>query len=70
MIKVLIVDDDQDIRRLLKLFLSRDYILAEASDGLQALEKISCSRFDYVISDIQIVLRYRRIETKLVKTAP
>ena len=51
---VLIVDDDQDVRRLLKLFLCRDCILAEASDGLQALEKISYSRFDYVISDIDM----------------
>ena len=39
-VKILIVDDEERIRRLLKMYLEReDYIIEEAEDGNEALCK-------------------------------
>jgi CheY-like chemotaxis protein len=50
--RILIVDDDESVRRLLQATLPRDsYAVLEASDGDQALELIEQERPDLVLLD-------------------
>ncbi|MFD0793633.1 two-component regulator propeller domain-containing protein [Mucilaginibacter litoreus] len=51
---ILIVDDEQLIRYLLKDILGENYIIYEASTGKQALEVIHRSTPDLIISDIMM----------------
>jgi putative two-component system response regulator len=50
--RVLIVDDDASLRRLVKAVLARDYALDEASSGEEALEKLSQSDPGIVLLDM------------------
>ncbi|MCX7914548.1 MAG: response regulator, partial [Thermodesulfovibrionales bacterium] len=51
--KILIVEDNTDSRVLLeKMLKSRGYDVLSASNGVEALEKISLSMPDLIISDI------------------
>lgn len=53
--KVLVVDDKKNDRRLLcKLLTSNDYEVAEASNGIEALESIKASKPNLIISDIMM----------------
>ena len=53
--KILVVDDEKDIRLLFALFLEKEgYEVDFASDGSEALQKIIASRPDLVISDIRM----------------
>lgn len=53
--KILIVDDDPDVREQISRWLSKDYyFLEEASTGEEALEKVSQSNFDVVLLDIKL----------------
>nr|WP_297308425.1 sigma-54 dependent transcriptional regulator [uncultured Flavobacterium sp.] len=57
MAKILIIEDEAAIRRVLSKILSEesdDYIVFEAEDGLQGLEKIKSEDFDLVICDIKM----------------
>ncbi len=60
MIRVLIVDDEAPARKRLQKLLSDSSIsasvsvIAEASDGVEALEKIKAEKIDLVFLDIQI----------------
>ncbi len=49
---ILVVEDDEEIRLMIKELLSSDYAIQEASDGKEALEIISIERPILVISDI------------------
>lgn len=50
--KILIVDDEPQIRRVLRSALSREgYIVADARSGEDALEKIRLERYDLIILD-------------------
>lgn len=51
---ILIVDDSEDIRDILKLTLQDYYHISEASDGQTALDKIRNEPFDLVILDYKI----------------
>ena len=51
---VLIVEDDLDIRFLLKDLLKNDYVVYEAADGQKALEVIATSLPDIVICDVMM----------------
>ena len=52
---ILVVDDEPSIREFLQIMLKREKMNVEiASNGREALEKISASPFDLVISDIQM----------------
>lgn len=52
---VLVVDDDEVIRRLLRDILeAKGYWVKEAGDGVEALACLAAERFDMVISDIQM----------------
>ncbi len=52
--KILIVDDDRDTRRLMAAILRRDYLLAEAASGEEALEKTPEFAPDIVLLDIMM----------------
>lgn len=51
--KILVVDDDADVRRVLQLFLERaGYDVAVVGDGIQAVEAFGKIPYDLVITDI------------------
>jgi len=52
--KILIVDDDEAILRLLKDLLRREYLLAEAATGEESLRMLPSFRPDLVILDIMM----------------
>jgi two-component system chemotaxis response regulator CheY len=53
--KILIVDDSQTIRRLITYMLRKNnYIIAEAEDGLDAMEKLGNIEVDLVIVDLNM----------------
>ncbi len=52
--KILVVDDQKDIRKLIKLALGPAYILLEAADGTTALELARQEIPDLVVLDIMM----------------
>jgi len=55
--KILIVDDSYEIRECLKAVLKyREHTIIEAMDGADGLYKFRYTRFDMVITDIQMPL--------------
>jgi len=55
--KILVADDSLDVRFVIKEFFESHkdgYVVEEAKDGLQALEKLGVGEFDLVISDIEM----------------
>ncbi|WP_078391226.1 response regulator transcription factor [Shouchella patagoniensis] len=53
--KLLVVDDEDRIRRLLKMYLEReDYIIEEASDGSSALELALTEEYDLILLDVMM----------------
>ncbi len=53
--KLLVVDDEDRIRRLLKMYLEReDYIIEEASDGEGALELALSEEYDLILLDVMM----------------
>lgn len=54
-VKILIADDEERIRRLLKMYLEReDYIIDEAEDGEEAVTKALDNDYDLIILDIMM----------------
>ena len=55
-LRILVVDDNDDLREVLDEALSRDYTVTEAIDGLDALTKIikEHQEFDLVITDLKM----------------
>lgn len=51
---VLIVEDNQEVRRYVREYLERDCKVLEASDGVEGLESASASQPDLVITDIMM----------------
>ncbi len=52
---IFIVDDDPNIRELVKVFLRDDgFEVAEASDGVEALARLETLRADMVILDVMM----------------
>lgn len=52
---ILIVDDDAHIRELVRVFLrSEGFDVSEASDGIQALERLKSIKADLVILDVMM----------------
>jgi two-component system, OmpR family, response regulator len=55
MSKILVVDDDPNIRELARVFLKGEgYDIFEASDGVEALLKLETTRIDLVVLDIMM----------------
>ena len=53
--KVLVVDDEEDIRFLIRTLLSKEgYEVEEAGDGVTALEMLSSGRYDLMVLDIMM----------------
>ena len=51
--KILVVDDDPQIRRVLRIMLTgQSYEIDDARDGESALEKLQAQRFDLVLLDV------------------
>src|SRR3954468_10395430 len=55
MSKILIVDDDANIRQLAAVFLKDEgYDIVQASDGVEALTKLETTKVDLVVLDIMM----------------
>ena len=52
--KVLIVEDEFEIRHYIKDVLSSEYIIAESANGKEAMEAVAGSKPDLIISDIMM----------------
>ncbi|RDW22017.1 response regulator transcription factor [Oceanobacillus chungangensis] len=53
--KILVVDDEERIRRLIRMYLEReDYIVEEADNGKDALEKALADDYDVILLDIMM----------------
>lgn len=74
--KVLIVDDQADIRRMMNIALGEDFDLLEAADGLTALDMLRQHRPDVVLLDVMMpggldglqVLQIIRADPRLMHT--
>ncbi|WP_062356217.1 response regulator [Bacillus kwashiorkori] len=54
-IKILVVDDEERIRRLLKMYLEREnYLIDEAEDGDEALTKAIQNDYDLILLDLML----------------
>lgn len=54
-VHILIVDDEERIRRLLKMYLEREnYIIDEAEDGNEALSKALLNDYDVILLDLMM----------------
>ncbi|MDV6377645.1 response regulator transcription factor [Sporosarcina sp. GW1-11] len=54
-VKLLVVDDEDRIRRLLNMYLSREgYEIDEAVDGAEALEKAFAEQYDCILLDVMM----------------
>ena len=54
-VHILVVDDDDRIRTLLKEFLNENkYIISTANDASQASEKIKIFKFDLIVLDVMM----------------
>ncbi len=54
-IKILVVDDEERIRRLLKMYLEREnYVIEEAEDGNEALVKALANDYDVILLDLMM----------------
>lgn len=52
--KILIVDDEVVMRKLVGIYLKNDYIIEEAEDGEEAYEKARNTEFDLIILDVMM----------------
>ncbi|MCX8022104.1 MAG: response regulator [Syntrophorhabdaceae bacterium] len=53
--KILIVDDSPTIRKLINFILKKkNYIVTEAEDGVDAMEKLINTKIDLVIADLNM----------------
>ena len=76
MYKVLIVDDQADIRRMMNIALADNFDLLEAEDGVTALEMVRLHQPDVVLLDIMMpgvmdglqVLRIIRADPQIKNT--
>ena len=70
---ILVVDDDQRIRELLKRFLrENNYVISTSSDALTAKNLLNSLRFDLIIVDVMMPgedgITLTRWLTKTIKT--
>lgn len=54
-VKILVVDDEERIRRLLKMYLEREnYVIDEAEDGNEAMVKALANDYDVILLDLMM----------------
>ncbi|WP_053955357.1 response regulator transcription factor [Inediibacterium massiliense] len=54
-IKILVVDDEPKMRQVIKIYLEKDgYLVQEAIDGKEALEKIETHEFSLILLDVMM----------------
>ena len=52
---ILVVDDEERIRKLLRMYLEREnYVIEEAVNGKQALDKAHESEYDLILLDVMM----------------
>lgn len=69
--RILIVDDEEVIRKFLKIHLSKlGYEVTEAEDGEKAIEKIGGGKFDLIICDVMMPKKSGWEVIKEVKSNP
>ena len=54
--RILVVDDEQDIRSIIRSALAARYEVVEAQDGLDALAKLELVEPDFIILDVMMPL--------------
>ncbi len=54
--RILIVDDEEDVRMIVRTTISSKYEVVEAKDGLDALEKVERYQPDFVVMDVMMPL--------------
>ncbi|MGA1846073.1 sigma-54-dependent transcriptional regulator [Deferribacter abyssi] len=52
--KILIVDDEENHRFMLKLHLEGEYVVDEASNGIEALSSVESNHYDLILLDIKM----------------
>ena len=69
--RILIVDDEEVIRKFLKIHLSKlGYEVTEAEEGEKAIEKIGGGKFDLIICDVMMPNKNGWEVIKEVKSNP
>jgi len=68
--KVLIVDDEPNVRRLSRIILNKQFDIIEAEDGRQALEQVTAQKPDVILMDIMIPKMYVLTACNIIKTDP
>lgn len=68
--KILVVDDNEDMRNFMRTILSRDYAVTTADDGLQAWAKMSQELPDLIITDLMMPKMDGLELTQRVKGSP
>jgi len=69
--RILIVDDEEVIRKFLKIHLNKSgYEVTEAEDGEKAIEKIGGGKFDLIICDVMMPNKNGWEVIKEVKSKP
>ena len=54
--RVMVVDDEEDVRRIISAALKPKYEVVEAHDGLDGLEKLERYEPDFIILDVMMPL--------------
>lgn len=54
-LKILVVDDEEKIRNIVRMYFTKEgFVVDEAINGIQALEKLSSDKYDLIILDIMM----------------
>ena len=68
--RILVIDDNQDIRTLIKTILKKDYRLVMAKNGMEGFEKTQKYKPDLIISDVMMPVIDGYKFTDMIKKSP
>ena len=68
--KVLIVDDEPNVRRLSRTILIKQFDIIEAEDGRQALEQVTAQKPDVILMDMMMPKMDGLTACHIIKTDP
>lgn len=68
--KVLIVDDEPNVRRLSRTILNKQFDIIEAEDGRQALEQVTAQKPDVILMDMMMPKMDGLTACHIIKTDP